>query len=73
MNKYDCSVNCISWAPSEYGMILIAGLSSGKACVMTLNNQTNQWDQISIDAHDSSVNAISIFKSKKVSAKPEST
>jgi hypothetical protein len=45
---------------------LIAGLSSGKIVVLRFEHETNQWDQTEIDAHDSSVNAVAIFKPNKV-------
>jgi protein transport protein SEC13 len=61
MNKYDCSVNCIAWAPSEYGITLVAGLSSGKITIIKYLPEHEQWSQHIIEAHDSSVNAISIY------------
>ena len=60
LSKYDCSVNCIQWAPAEYGVKLIAGLSSGKIIVASYLPGEETWDQNIIDAHDSSVNSISI-------------
>jgi len=60
LNKYDWSVNCIGWAPAEYGIILIAGLSNGKIIVITYAPNENEWEQKVVDAHASSVNAISI-------------
>jgi len=62
LSKYDCSVNCIQWAPAEYGVKLIAGLSSGKIIVASYLPADETWDQHIIDAHDSSVNSISIAK-----------
>mgnify|MGYP006278985281 CR=1 FL=1 len=60
MDKYDCSVNCLAWAPPQYGIILIAGLSSGNIAVIKYMANENQWNQQTIQAHKSSVNAISI-------------
>ena len=62
MAKYDCSVNCIAWAPPEYGVMLIAGLSSGNIAVINYVHHTEQWVQTILQAHESSVNAISICK-----------
>lgn len=61
MEKYDCSVNCITWAPPQYGIVLIAGLSSGSIAVSRYSPNDNQWNQQIIKAHDSSVNALSVI------------
>ncbi len=58
-------MNCIGWAPAEYGVTIIAGLSSGKIIVATFQQSDETWDQTIIDAHDSSVNSISIAKVDK--------
>lgn len=58
-------MNCIGWAPAEFGVTLIAGLSSGKIIVATFQQSDETWDQKVIDAHDSSVNSISIAKVDK--------
>lgn len=65
MTKYDCSVNCIAWAPPEYGIMLIAGLSSGNIAVINYVPHAEQWVQTILQAHESSVNAISICKLSK--------
>jgi len=65
MTKYDCSVNCIAWAPPEYGIMLIAGLSSGNIAVINYVPHAEQWAQTILQAHESSVNAISICKLSK--------
>ena len=54
MSTFDCSVNCISWAPSEYGFMLVAGLSNGNIVVISDAN----WTLNTLDAHKSSVNAV---------------
>ena len=41
INFNDCSVNSISWAPHEYGLILACASSDGK--VSFLEHQMNNW------------------------------
>lgn len=63
MNKFECSVNCISWAPPECGIMLFAGLSSGNIIILKYVENENIWSQQEIKAHKSSVNAIKISSS----------
>jgi len=57
------SVNCISWAPWEYGLILAAGTAEGKICIYTPAQQADQtagWEKIhEFVAHNEGVNGIS--------------
>ena len=53
------SVNCIAWAPWEYGLILAAGTAEGRL-VIYVRNQDDQWAKIhDFIAHQSGVNGIS--------------
>ena len=53
LNKYECSVNCISWAPSEFGIMLVAGLSNGNINVVKYESSVNQWSQNVLEGHKS--------------------
>lgn len=52
------SVNCINWAPWEYGLCLAAGVADGKVHILERNNQ-DQWSQRSQEAHDAGINGLS--------------
>jgi len=57
------SVNCISWAPWEYGLILAAGTAEGKIVTFTPSQQkdgTAGWEKIhEFVAHVEGVNGMS--------------
>jgi WD40 repeat protein len=53
------TVNSISWAPHELGLILASGSSDGSIRILKHKGE-NQWDEKVIrDAHPSGVNAVS--------------
>lgn len=52
------SVNSISWAPWEYGLILAAGSADGKIHILQRKGD-DTWSSIEFAAHDGGVNAIS--------------
>lgn len=62
-------MNCIAWAPPEFGIMLIAGLSSGSIVTVKYTSNDNQWSQADFRAHESSVNALSV-KKDSLSADP---
>lgn len=70
LSKYTCSVNCIEWAPPEYGIMLIAGLSSGDIGVIKFSPADEQWIQTEFKAHESSINALSVWKYQHKLNKP---
>jgi len=54
----ETAVNCISWAPWEYGLILAAGTAEGK--IYTIENKADQWsDRMEIGRHAKSITGIS--------------
>ena len=52
------SVNCISWAPWEYGLILGAGSADGKIHIVSRKGD-DTWSLASFNAHDGGVNSLS--------------
>ena len=53
------SVNCIAWAPWEYGLILAAGTAEGKLVIIQ-RHQDDSWVRTNdFTAHQSGVNGIS--------------
>lgn len=56
----ESSVNSISWAPHEIGMILACASSDGSITFLTFNNELNSWDAEKIpSAHAIGCNSIS--------------
>ena len=54
------SVNCIAWAPWEYGLILAAGTAEGKIFIFRPEQNTVNWvTQHEFVAHKEGVNGIS--------------
>lgn len=53
------SVNCIAWAPWEYGLILAAGTADGRLVVLAKNHDDSWEIKADFAAHDSGVNGIS--------------
>jgi len=51
-------MNCIAWAPWEYGLILAAGSSDGKVHILQRKSD-DKWEHSFFDAHDGGVNAVS--------------
>uniref|UniRef100_A0A6M2DM25 Protein SEC13 homolog n=1 Tax=Xenopsylla cheopis TaxID=163159 RepID=A0A6M2DM25_XENCH len=57
---HDSSVNSISWAPADLGLILACGSSDGSVSVITRNSDTGNWDVKKIlNAHTIGCNAVS--------------
>lgn len=52
------SVNAISWAPWEYGLVLAAGSADGKIHIIQRKGDDN-WSVVNFGAHDGGVNSIS--------------
>jgi protein transport protein SEC13 len=52
------SVNCIAWAPWEYGLFLAAGSADGKIHIIS-RKPDDTWSMFSFDAHAGGVNAVS--------------
>jgi protein transport protein SEC13 len=52
------SVNCISWAPFEYGLILAAGTIDGRIYTITYNKKDGQWTTTSFVGHAEGVNGV---------------
>jgi protein transport protein SEC13 len=52
------SVNAITWAPWEYGLILAAGSADGKVHIISRKGD-DTWIQGSFEGHDGGVNSIS--------------
>jgi len=52
------SVNAISWAPWEYGLILAAGSADGRIHIVSRKGD-DTWSSISFEAHNGGVNAVS--------------
>jgi protein transport protein SEC13 len=42
-HKLPGSVNCIAWAPSEFGLSLAAGTSEGKICILS-RTKDGSWE-----------------------------
>ena len=56
------SVNCISWAPWEYGLILAAGTAEGRIHIFTKKSGSKKddpWENYSFVAHTDGVNGLS--------------
>lgn len=47
----DSSVNCIAWAPWEYGLILAAGTAEGRLCLFMRTPEENWVKTRDIIAH----------------------
>jgi protein transport protein SEC13 len=58
MVEANASVNCISWAPWEYGLILAAGSADGKIHILQ-RKPDDTWFSFSFEAHDGGVNSVS--------------
>lgn len=53
------SVNCLAWAPWEYGLILAVGTAEGRLCVYERQKE-GQWAVLkNLVAHEEGVNGIS--------------
>lgn len=63
-------MNWIEWAPPEYGIMLIAGLSSGDIGIIKFSPADEQWIQTEFKAHESSINALSVWKYQHKLNKP---
>ena len=46
----DSSVNCISWAPWEFGLILAAGAKDGQ--ILVIRRDGSDWKNKSVNAHN---------------------
>lgn len=53
------SVNCIAWAPWEYGLILAAGTAEGRVFIFSRNATDNSWPKKEFIAHLEGVNGLS--------------
>lgn len=53
------SVNCISWAPWEYGLILAAGTADGRIYIFSRNQKDGSWSNFSFIGHSEGVNGVS--------------
>lgn len=53
----DSSVNCISWAPWEYGLILAAGAKDGQ--IIIIRRDGSDWKKKSVNAHNNQTSHIS--------------
>ena len=53
------SVNCIAWAPFEYGLILAAGTIDGRISVFNYNKKDGAWTSSDFVGHFESVNGLS--------------
>lgn len=56
------SVNCIAWAPWEYGLILAAGTAEGRIHIFSRKNYAKEgftWENYSYVAHTEGVNGLS--------------
>lgn len=53
----DSSVNCISWAPWEYGLILAAGAKDGQ--IIIIRRDGSDWKKKSVNAHNKQTSHIS--------------
>jgi len=53
------SVNCIAWAPWEYGLILAAGTAHGYVHVFKRNTSDGTWPSLKFEAHTEGVNGLS--------------
>jgi protein transport protein SEC13 len=51
------SVNCISWAPWQYGLILVAGSSDGQISILT--HAQDKWNTEAFPAHKSGITSVS--------------
>jgi protein transport protein SEC13 len=61
------SVNCIAWAPWEYGLILAAGTAEGRVYIFTRNAADGQWLKFNFIAHQEGVNGLSWSPSTEAS------
>lgn len=52
------SVNCIAWAPFEYGLILAAGTADGKIYIFSNSKKEGQWTVSSFVGHTEGVNGV---------------
>ncbi len=55
------SVNCIAWAPWEYGLILAAGTAEGRIHIFSKKPNAKEgqpWENYSFEAHIDGVNGI---------------
>eukprot|EP01083_Nonionella_stella_P029608 81467_1 len=55
--EFDASVNSVSWAPHELGLILTVGCADGRVAVYTFKD--NHWDKVHFHAHAGGVNSVS--------------
>ncbi|KTB14515.1 Protein transport protein SEC13-2 [Nakaseomyces glabratus] len=56
---HSASVNCVKWAPHEYGLILLCGSADGKISVVELKDGQIASTKILDNAHKFGVNSIS--------------
>lgn len=75
-NGHDSSVNCVSWAPREYGLILGCASADGAISILRYRHDDNHWDTRKIaDAHKVGVNCLSwappISSVSTIYAKPQ--
>lgn len=56
---HESSVNSISWAPQELGLILACASSDGQVSVLTYRLEDSSWDVKSFPAHQVGCNAVS--------------
>lgn len=52
------SVNCIQWAPWEYGLILAAGTAEGRIHIFTKAAKEGEWANFGFPAHGDGVNGL---------------
>ncbi|XKL64745.1 hypothetical protein PGB90_004831 [Kerria lacca] len=58
--NHDSSVNSISWAPHEFGLVLACGSLDGTISVLTYKPEVNTWESKRIiSAHTSGCNTVS--------------
>ncbi|KAL1110085.1 hypothetical protein AAG570_008163 [Ranatra chinensis] len=59
-NNHDSSVNSISFAPHEYGLILACASSDGAVSIVSLDSESGRWETKKIvNAHTIGCNAVS--------------
>lgn len=57
---HEASVNSISWAPHQYGLILACASTDTTLSVLSFTPETNQWyHQVIQNAHEEGANAVS--------------
>ena len=56
-NSFSILVNCIAWAPWEYGLLLLAGSSDGK--ISLIAHAQDRWDLLQFAGHKTGVTCTS--------------